>query len=114
MIDSKNVTQQGLVLVDAEENFSAPALSGDQLTQEYIERLHRAVYKLSGLPDSDELVHVIGHGDEKSNFDALKTLIMSLLDKLSELPKTQHLERVMEELSNRFHEIHYLVASKCF
>jgi len=81
----------------------------DVLTDMYLERLQRTVYALSELPDGNEYVHIIGNGNEENNLEALGTLIDSLSDVLSCMPTTLHLDKIMKELSNRFHDLRYLV-----
>ena len=94
-----------------EDNFNRGHVSAsmDVLTDVYLDRLQRTAYALSGLPDGDEYVHVIGRGNEGSNLESIGTLIEKLIDILSEIPTNQHLEKVMEELSSRFHDLRYLV-----
>ena len=85
------------------------SIGNDVLTDMYIRRLQRTVFVLSGMDDSDEYVHIIGTGREESNFAAIGTLITNLLDTLTETSTNQHLEKVMDELSDRFHDLRYLV-----
>ena len=104
--------QHNLVLADDINDFEQTeglTLSGALLTDDYLNRLQRTVSTFAGIPDGDELVHILGNGHEKSNFEAIETLITNLLDVLSELPLTDHFERVMVEIKNRFHDLNYLV-----
>lgn len=107
-----NDQQKFIISTSTDDNFETSRLSSgtDVLTGIYLSRLQRTAFTLSGLPDGDEYVHVFGNGSEGSNLEAIGTLIEKLVDILREIPTTQHLEKVMDELSNRFHDLRYLVA----
>ena len=113
-MNNTNVNKQhNLVLTDDINDFEeieGLSLTGALLTDEYLNRLQRTVCTFAGIPDGDEFVHILGKGHEQSNFEAVKTLITSLLDVLCELPLTEHFERVMVEIKNRFHDVSYLAA----
>ena len=113
MIDSKR-KDNNEVTVNIETGLDTDEQSsGDDLfSDEYVDRLPRAVYALSGLSDGDEFVHMIGSGVEKSNFEAVGTLIKNHLDILNDIPSVQHLEKVIEILNNRYQEIQYLAANQ--
>jgi hypothetical protein len=80
----------------------------DILTEMYLDRLTRTVCALSALPDGNAYTHIIGNDQEDSNQDAIETLIINILDDLNQLPFTQHLDRIMQELNEKFHKLHYL------
>ncbi|MEW8086484.1 MAG: hypothetical protein AB2823_13030 [Candidatus Thiodiazotropha endolucinida] len=108
MIDSKNsVLDQQADIPDSDE-MTDPSVSGALLTDAYIDRLQKNAFAMSGMPDGDDYVHIFGHGYESSNFDAIRTLILNRMDVLSELPSTQHLEKILQEIQNRFHDFRCL------
>ena len=84
--------------VDTESGY----LLGDD---EYLEKLARSLFTASHLPENDAYVGIIGHGYEKSNLEAIFTLLTNHNDRLCELPGNQHLEKGLELLESRFSDV---------
>ena len=96
------------VLKEKVSNF---AESGHLLTGEYIGKLSRSVYTASKLPEGDDYVAIIGNGTEKSNLDALNTLIEKNIDRLIEVDKIYHLEKSLDILRSRFRDVESYLCS---
>ncbi len=75
--------------------------SGYLLTEEYMKRLARSVFTASKLPEGDDYVGIIGHGYEKSNLEAVNTLLWNNMDHLCEVEGIYHFEKGVELLKNR-------------
>jgi len=75
--------------------------SGYLLTEEYMERLARSIFTASKLPDGDEYVGIIGNGYERSNLEAINTLLWKNMDTLCEIQGIYHFERGIEILKSR-------------
>lgn len=104
MFSTKKVDNQKAVeaLMEEAGDFTE---SGYLFTDDYMEKLARSVFVSSRLPDNDDYVKVIGHGYEKSNLEAIHTLIMNNLDTLCEIHGIHHLERALELLEERFRNV---------
>lgn len=98
--DKKIETQSAIqTLMEEAGDFTE---SGYLLTDEYLERLARSIYTASRLPENDNYVKIIGHGYEKSNQEAVYTLVMNNLDSLREVYGIHHLEKGLELIEQRF------------
>jgi len=94
------VTEQ--TLMDEADDYN---VSGYLFTDEYLEKLARSVFTASRLPDNDDFVNIIGRGLEKSNQEAVHTLVMNNLDHLCEINGSHHLEKGLELLDQRFRDV---------
>lgn len=104
MFSNKKIENEAAVhaLMEEDGDFTE---SGYLLTDEYLDRLARSTFTASNLPEGDEYVAIIGHGYEKSNREAVYTLILKNIDALSEVHGIHHLEKALDLLKGRFRDV---------
>lgn len=100
MFSNKKVNTEAAIqtLKEDMEDFTESRLL---LTEEYVKRLARSVFTASNLPEGDDYVGIIGHGYEKSNLEALNTLLWNNIDHLCEVEGIYHFEKGIELLKKR-------------
>jgi len=104
MFSNKKIENEAAVhaLMEEDGDFTE---SGYLLTDEYLDRLARSVFTAAKLPEGDEYVAIIGHGYEKSNREAVYTLILNSIDSLCEVHGIHHLEKALDILKGRFSDV---------
>ena len=65
------------------------------------EQISNSINLVAQLPKGDSLVHLIGTGEEKSNFEALTNWIQQQEDLLEIESSERRVERLIERLRNK-------------
>ena len=104
MNTDSNIKSRSLILVS---NRGKVDTIDDQnlLTDEHLDRLSRSLFKAANLPDGDDFVCIIGNGHEKSNQEAVYSLLVNNRAQLSSTRNENNLERGLDILKCRFEDI---------